>query len=75
MRFSQRTAFEDDRELQPEYAIFGTASEIWRYAISTGFPLARSGLPARVIVAALALSPKHQKTAIENLQRKRRSQG
>jgi len=54
VRFSQRTAFEDDRELQPEYAIFGTASEIWRYAISTGFPLSRSGLPARVIVAALA---------------------
>jgi hypothetical protein len=69
VRFSQRTAFEDDRELQPDCDTFGTAGEIWRYAISTGFPLVRSGLPASVIVAALTLSPKHQKTAIENLQR------
>ena len=37
IRFSQRAVFDDDHELQPDYAIFGTASEIWRYALSIGF--------------------------------------
>jgi Protein of unknown function (DUF2971) len=69
VRFSQRTAFQDDHELQPEYAIFGTASEIWRYAISTGFPLKRGGLPASVMVAAMAGNPKVQKIGVESLQK------
>jgi len=46
VRFSHRSAFEDDHELQPDYAIFGTESEIWRYALSIGFPLMRNGLSA-----------------------------
>ena len=69
VRFSQRTVFEDDHELQPDYAIFGTASEIWRYAISTGFPVERGGLTASVIVTALAGSPRAQKIRIESLQK------
>src|SRR5438094_9356899 len=65
VRFSQRTVFEDDHELQPDYAIFGTASEIWRYAISIGFPLSRGGLPASVVVAAMVGNPKMQKIRSE----------
>jgi Protein of unknown function (DUF2971) len=69
VRFSQRAAFEDDHELQPDYAIFGTSDEIWRFAISTGAQLSRGGLPAGVIVRALATDPRQQKLAIENMQR------
>lgn len=69
VRFSQRTVFEDDHELQPDYAIFGTRSEIWRYAISIGFPLARNGLSASVVVEAMAGSPRAQKIGIESLQK------
>jgi hypothetical protein len=36
VRFSQRTAFEDDHELQPDYAAFGTDSEIQRFVICKG---------------------------------------
>jgi hypothetical protein len=39
VRFSQRTAFEDDHELQPDYAAFGTASEIQRFVICKGIKL------------------------------------
>lgn len=67
IRFSQRTAFQDDHELQPEYAIFGTESEIWRYAISIGFPLSREGVPADVIAKYLAEDPQKQKAALANL--------
>lgn len=69
IRFSQRTAFRDDHELQPEYAIFGTECEIWRYAISIGFPLKRDGIPADVIVRMLAEDHKKQELALENLKR------
>ncbi len=69
VRFSQRTVFEDDHELQPDYAIFGTESEIWRYALSIGFQLKRGGLPAPVMVAAMAGSPRAQKMGIESLQK------
>jgi hypothetical protein len=69
VRFSQRTVFEDDHELQPDYAVFGTDGEILRYALSIGFSLARGGLPASVIVAAMARSPKAQKIGIESLQK------
>jgi hypothetical protein len=73
VRFSQRTVFEDDHELQPDYAIFGTASEIWRYAISVGFPLARKGLSASVMVQAMASSSRAQKIAIDALKSNVRS--
>jgi hypothetical protein len=66
VRFSQRTVFEDDHELQPDYAIFGAASEIWQYAIRNRVPaIRRGGLPASVVVADLAANPKMQKMAIE----------
>lgn len=68
VRFSQRTAFEDDHELQPDYAIFGTESEIWRFALSQGFQLKRGGLSASVIAAALARSSRAQRVAVEVLQ-------
>jgi hypothetical protein len=69
VRFSQRTVFEDDHELQPEYAIFGTDSEIWRYALSIGFQLKRGGLSAAEMVAAMAGSSRAQKVGIEALQK------
>jgi hypothetical protein len=69
VRFSQRNVFEDDHELQPDYAIFGTESEIWRYALSIGFRLKRGGLSAPIMVAAMARSPRAQKIAIETMQK------
>jgi hypothetical protein len=69
VRFSQRNVFEDDHELQPDYALFGTESEIWRYALSIGFQRKRGGLSARDIVAAMAGSPRAQKIGIETLQK------
>ncbi len=69
VRFSQRAVFEDDHELQPDYAIFGTESEIWRYALSIGFQLKRGGLSAGEMVAAMAGSSRAQKIAIEALQK------
>lgn len=69
VRFSQRRVFEDDHELQPDYAIFGTASEILRYALSTGFQLKRGGLSALEMVEAMAGSPRMQRIAIDSFQR------
>jgi hypothetical protein len=68
VRFSQRTVFPDDHELQPEYASFGTESEIWRYALSIGYPLNRGGLAPAVVVKCLTEDPKKQKLALESLQ-------
>jgi hypothetical protein len=68
VRFSQRSVFEDDHELQPDYAIFGTESEIWRYALSIGFPLKRNGLSAAETVVAMATDPRGQKIGIEGMQ-------
>ena len=67
VRFSQRTAFDDDHELQPEYAIFGTSDEIWRFAISTGSQLSRAGLPAPVVVQALSTDRRAQEQALATL--------
>jgi hypothetical protein len=39
VRFTQRPAFEDDHELQPDYAAFGTTGEIWRFVIRKGIKL------------------------------------
>ena len=69
VRFSQRKAFNDDHELQPEYASFGTESEVWRYAIEIGFPLMRNGIPAAVMVKMIVEDPAKQKLALETLQR------
>jgi hypothetical protein len=69
VRFSQRTAFDDDHELQPDYATFGTSDEIWRFAISTGSQLSRAGLPASVIVQDLSTNRRAQQQALATLNR------
>lgn len=38
IRFSQRTAFDDDHELQPQFAAYGTEDEILRFMVSQGWP-------------------------------------
>ena len=65
VRFSQRTVFEDDHELQPDYAIFGTESEILRYALSTGFGLKQGGISAPEMAAAMAGNPRAQSYPIQ----------
>ena len=67
VRFSQRSVFPDDHELQPGYAIFGTQDEIWRYAISIGFPLERNGVTAAIVVAGMAESPTAQRLGIQTV--------
>jgi hypothetical protein len=62
VRFSQRTAFEDDHELQPDYAAFGTASEIWRFVIRRGVKL-NPRIQANVLVQRIAQTPKWQAAA------------
>jgi hypothetical protein len=69
VRFSQRTAFDDDHELQPEFAMFGTSDEIWRFAIQTGSQLSRAGLPASVIVQSLSTNRRAQEQALATLRR------
>jgi hypothetical protein len=69
VRFSQRAVFEDDHELQPEYAAFGTSDEIWRFAISSGFQLGRAGLPPSVIVEALSTDHRAQERALAAMNR------
>jgi hypothetical protein len=45
VRFSQRTAFDDDHELQPQYVNFGTEDEIRRYlALDTGSKQTRASI-------------------------------
>src|SRR5882672_8782752 len=73
VRFSQRSVFPDDHELQPGYAIFGTRDEIWRYAISNGFPLERNGVPAAIIVAGIAESATAQRLGIESVMQSTRA--
>lgn len=67
VRFSQRSVFPDDHELQPGFAIFGTQDEIWRYAISIGFRLERDGVPAAIVVAGMAESPTAQRLGIQSV--------
>jgi hypothetical protein len=73
VRFSQRSVFPDDHELQPGYAIFGTQDEIWRYAISIGFPLERNGVPAAIIVAGMAESATAQRLGIQSVMQNTRA--
>jgi hypothetical protein len=65
VRFSQRTVFDDDHELQPEYASFGTENEIWRFVLSKGLALGGNGLPANILVKLIAERPKYQAMATE----------
>jgi hypothetical protein len=72
VRFSQRSVFEDDHELKPGYATFGTPGEIQRYAHSIGFQLERGGLSADEMVAGLT-DPRAQQLAIETMQNNTRA--
>ena len=70
IRFSQRTVFEDDHELQPDYREFGTLGEIWRFVLRTGTGL-DPRVPPNVLVQLIAESPKAQalatQTALRNI--------
>jgi hypothetical protein len=64
VRFSQRTVFEDDHELQPEYSAFGTVQEIERHILRT--PSAQTpGMSPHELAQRIAADPKHQGKAIE----------
>jgi hypothetical protein len=72
VRFSQRTAFEDDHELQPEYSAFGTVEEIKRHILRT--PSAQiPGMSIDELAQRIASEPRHQakamETAIQNIKR------
>jgi hypothetical protein len=62
VRFSQRAVFEDERELQPGYASFGTEDEILRFVISKGIQL-DPRLPPNVLAKLIAENPRHQERA------------
>jgi hypothetical protein len=62
VRFSQRAVFEDERELQPDHASFGTEEEILRFMISKGIQPAPQ-LPANVLAKLIAEDPRHQEKA------------
>jgi hypothetical protein len=68
VRFSQRAAFEDDHELQPEFAAFGSAGEIWRFIISQGISLGPR-IPPNVLVHWIAHTPKYQQLAMQTAQK------
>jgi len=68
VRFSQRTAFQDDHELQPDYAAFGTLGEIWRFVIGKGIRL-DPRMPAHILVQLIAQSPRAQALAIHTAQK------
>ena len=70
VRFSQRTVFEDDHELQPDYKGFGTLGEIWRFILRSGTGL-DPRVPPNVLVQLIAESPRAQalatRTALRNI--------
>jgi DUF2971 family protein len=68
VRFSQRIAFDDEHELQPEYATFGTLGEIWRFVIGKGIEL-DPRMPANILVQLIAQSPRSQALAIQTAQK------
>ncbi len=70
VRFSQRSVFEDDHELQPDYRAFGTAGEIWRFVLRTGTGL-DPRVPPNILIELIAQSRKAQllatQTALKNM--------
>lgn len=62
VRFSQRFVFDDERELRPDYASFGTEDEIFRFVISKGIQL-DPRIPVNVLVKLIAEDPRHQERA------------
>ena len=70
VRFSQRSVFDDEHELKPNVAKFGTLDETWRFILGQGIRLP-PGLPANILVQLIVESPKAQaiasRTALENM--------
>ena len=64
VRFSQRTAFKDDHELQPDYSAFGTAQEIERHIQRKNGPNLIPGISSDVLAQLIAENPRHQQTAL-----------
>jgi hypothetical protein len=64
VRFSQRSVFDDDHELAPDVARFGTLDEIWRFILSEGIKLP-VGLPVNILVMLIAESPRAQEMATQ----------
>lgn len=76
VRFSQRTAFEDDHELQPDCATFGNEGEIWEMLLNYQIthPAAKPiapGMPLHHFVSLVAKDPalqeKVKQTAISSM--------
>src|SRR5262249_12021744 len=73
VRFSQRTVFDDDHELQPEYASFGTEKEIWRFILASAVKLETGGLPLNIVIRLIAMDAEAQARAMTIAQRTMRT--
>jgi hypothetical protein len=77
--FSHRSAFDDDHELSPDYARFGTEQQIWELVILHEINLADVVRPARPalsvdrLVKLIANHPGLQKRAIDSAKRSMKS--
>jgi hypothetical protein len=63
VRFSPRTAFDDDHELQPDYDAFGTLDEIERHIQRFGNPMPY--IPVCVLARLIARNSAYQKRALQ----------
>jgi hypothetical protein len=70
--FSHRSAFEDDHELQPDYAMFGTGAEIRSFVNSDdkNWP---GAVPFDDVIRIIASNQHYQATAIKTARRNMRS--
>jgi hypothetical protein len=62
IRFSQRSAFKDDHELQPDYLNFGTHDEIERHVKRTGYA---NGALAAALAWLIGINPALQRRALD----------
>jgi Protein of unknown function (DUF2971) len=64
IRFSQRSVFRDDHELQPDYDSYGTVDQIKKQlqSVRTACPW---WMPIDLLARLIAISPKHQQTALQ----------
>jgi hypothetical protein len=72
VRFSQRTVFEDDHELSPDYDRFGTETEIWQFIRDYNIdlhaavpPELRQIVPVTLLVRRLADGDQYQQRMID----------
>lgn len=65
VRFSQRTVFDDDHELQPDFALFGTINEIWRFTLASLDLRLDNRIPPDILIQLIAESPKYQARALQ----------